>query len=91
MTAIGNHRRTGGIDVDDQCRPLIAGVRPVRRLYVPAVSYLLHKRPFIQGITSAAELGQIVAASIIAEVTRPVRSRRVRSSARAQAPAEIAA
>jgi uncharacterized NAD(P)/FAD-binding protein YdhS len=91
VTAVGNHRRTGGIDVDDQCRPLIAGVRPVRRLYVPAVSYLLHKRPFIQGITSAAELGHIVAASIIAEVTRPVRSRRVRSSARAQASAEIAA
>lgn len=78
VTARGNQRRTGGIDVDDQCRPLIAGTQPVRRLYIPAISYLLHKRPFVQGITSAAKLGQTVAASVIAEVTRPQRSRRVR-------------
>lgn len=76
ITPRGNSTRTGGIDVDEQCRPLIAGIRPVRRLYVPAVSYLLHKRPFVQGITSAAELGQIVARSIIADVMRPARSRR---------------
>jgi uncharacterized NAD(P)/FAD-binding protein YdhS len=76
ITPRGNSTRTGGIDVDEQCRPLIAGIKPVRRLYVPAVSYLLHKRPFVQGITSAAELGQIVARSIIADVMRPARSRR---------------
>jgi uncharacterized NAD(P)/FAD-binding protein YdhS len=76
VTPRGNLRRTGGIDVDEQCRPLIAGIKPVRRLYIPAVSYLLHKRPFVQGITSAAELGQIVARSIIADVMRPARSRR---------------
>lgn len=79
LTPGGNQRRTGGIDVDDQCRPLIAGVRPVRRLYVPAVSYLLHKRPFIQGITSAAELGQIVAESITSDIMRPVRSLKART------------
>jgi len=75
VTPRGNLRRTGGIHVDEQCRPLIAGIKPVRRLYVPAVSYLLHKRPFVQGITSAAELGQIVARSIMADVMRPARSR----------------
>lgn len=76
VTPRGNLRRTGGIDVDEQCRPLIAGIKPVRRLHIPAVSYLLHKRPFVQGITSAAELGRIVAESVIADVMRPARSRR---------------
>lgn len=82
ITPRGNSIRTGGIDVDEQCRPLIAGIKPVRRLYIPAVSYLLHKRPFVQGITSAAELGKIVAESIIADVTRPARSRRAAEAAR---------
>ncbi|AYD05226.1 FAD/NAD(P)-binding protein [Neorhizobium sp. NCHU2750] len=76
ITPRGNQRRTGGIDVDDHCRPLIAGIKPVRRLYIPAISYLLHKRPFVQGITSAAELGQTVARSIITDIMRPTRSRR---------------
>ncbi len=76
VTPYGNQRRTGGIDVDAHCRPLLAGTKPVRRLYIPAVSYLLHKRPFVQGITSAAELGKVVAQSITADVTRPTRSRR---------------
>jgi uncharacterized NAD(P)/FAD-binding protein YdhS len=76
VTTTGNQRRTGGIDLDAQCRPLISGTQPIRRLFFPAVAYLLHKRPFIQGITSAAELGKVVAHSIIADVTRPQRSRR---------------
>jgi uncharacterized NAD(P)/FAD-binding protein YdhS len=79
VTPRGNQTRTGGIDVDEKCRPLIAGTKPVRRLYVPAVSYLLHKRPFVQGITSAAELGQTVAQSIIDDVTRSTRRRRAAS------------
>jgi len=69
-TSKGNQRRTGGIDVDNQCRPLIAGIKPIRGLYIPAVSYLLHKKPFVQGITSAAHLGQIVAGSIIDDASR---------------------
>lgn len=79
VTQRGSHRRTGGIDIDASYRPLIAGVRPVRRLYIPAVSYLLHKQPFVQGITSAATLGQVVARSIVADVMRPVRSRKLRA------------
>lgn len=79
VTQRGSLRRTGGIDVDASYRPLIAGVRPVRRLYVPAVSYLLHKQPFVQGITSAAALGQIVARAIVSDVMRPVRSRKSRT------------
>jgi len=79
LTPRGNQRRTGGIDVDEQCRPLVAGIQPVRRLYVPAVSYLLHKRPFVQGITSAAELGKVVAASIVSDAEKWTRRRRTRT------------
>ncbi|MBB4351765.1 FAD/NAD(P)-binding protein [Aliirhizobium cellulosilyticum] len=91
VTPRGGRLRTGGISVDDQCRPLVAGVRPVRRLYTPAVSYLLHKRPFVQGITSAAELGETVASSIIADLARPLRSRKARRSRQKQDPAPAAA
>ncbi|MNS07482.1 hypothetical protein D3C71_1004650 [compost metagenome] len=87
----GGRLRTAGICVDDQCRPLVAGVRPVRRLYTPTVSYLLHKRPFVQGITSAAELGETVASSIIADLARPLRSRKARRSSQKQDPAEAPA
>lgn len=84
VTQRGSHRRTGGIDVDASYRPLIAGVRPVRRLYIPAVSYLLHKQPFVQGITSVAALGQVVARAIVADVMRPVRSRKSRAFKRSR-------
>lgn len=77
LTARGNHVRTGGIDVDARCRPAVAGIAAARRLFIPAVSYLLHKRPFIQGITSAAELGKIVGEAIKEDVTRLRRTRRL--------------
>lgn len=94
VTRGGNQRRTGGIDVDDKCRPVVAGVPTSRRLYLPAVAYLLHKRPFVQGITSAAELGQAVARAIVEEVTRSRRVRRkksigVVSAIRKSAPARM--
>lgn len=76
VTAGGNHRRTGGIDVDARCRPTVTGIAAARRLFIPAVSYLLHKRPFVQGITSAAELGKTVGEAIIEDVTRSRRIRR---------------
>jgi uncharacterized NAD(P)/FAD-binding protein YdhS len=76
LTARGNHVRTGGIDVDARCRPAVTGITAARRLFIPAVSYLLHKRPFIQGITSAAELGKTVGESIKEDVTRLRRTRR---------------
>ncbi len=60
--------RTGGIDVDDSYRPKIDG--PVsNRLYCAAIAFLLHKEPFVQGITSACEIGETVARAILADVT----------------------
>ncbi|WJH38471.1 FAD/NAD(P)-binding protein (plasmid) [Aliirhizobium terrae] len=58
-------KRTGGIDVDHVFRPIID--QPVsRNLYCVSVPFLLHKLPFIQGITSARDMGGIVSKAIIA-------------------------
>ena len=46
---------TGGIDLDDKFRPKFEG--PLcRNLYGISIPFLLHKPPFVQGITSAEEL-----------------------------------
>ena len=58
---------TGGIDLDNQFRPRFE--KPLsHNLYCISIPFLLHKLPFVQGITSAAELGDIVATAILAEV-----------------------
>ncbi|MCL6652685.1 FAD-dependent oxidoreductase [Agrobacterium rubi] len=56
--------RLGGIDVDESYRTRTAGTVS-NRLYCAAIPFLLHKNPFVQGITSAAETGEIVAHAII--------------------------
>lgn len=58
---------TGGIDLDNQFRPRFE--KPLsHNLYCVSIPFLLHKLPFVQGITSAADLGDTVASAIIAEV-----------------------
>lgn len=59
--------RTGGIDVDEQYRPKLDQLL-CNRLYCAAISFLLHKEPFVQGITSACEIGDKVAKAILADV-----------------------
>ncbi|MEJ8307679.1 FAD/NAD(P)-binding protein [Agrobacterium larrymoorei] len=59
----------GGIDVDEDYR-VISGGALHTALYCAAIPYLLHKHPFIQGITSAAEIGEVVAVSIIKDLTK---------------------
>jgi len=59
--------RTGGLDVDEYYRPRLT--EPLsNRLYCAAIAFLLHKQPFVQGITSACEIGETVASAILAEV-----------------------
>ncbi|MET0359556.1 MAG: hypothetical protein ABW055_08975, partial [Pararhizobium sp.] len=59
--------RTGGVDLDDAFRPRFEA--PVtRRLYCVSIAFLLHKLPFIQGITSAHELGGIVSSAILRDI-----------------------
>ncbi|MGA1804756.1 FAD/NAD(P)-binding protein [Rhizobium sp. HT1-10] len=58
--------RTGGIDLDDAFRPRFE--MPVtNKLYCAAISFLLHKLPFVQGITSAHEIGALVSAAILSD------------------------
>lgn len=55
---------TGGIDLDDKFRPKFE--QPLcRNLYCVSIPFLLHKLPFVQGITSAEELGTLVGSAIL--------------------------
>lgn len=61
--------RTGGIDLDASFRPnMIENLS--RNLYCAAIAFLLHKLPFVQGITSAHEIGGIVSKAILREAER---------------------
>lgn len=58
---------TGGIDLDSQFRPKFE--KPLsHNLYCVSIPFLLHKLPFVQGITSAEELGRLVANAILDDV-----------------------
>jgi hypothetical protein len=60
-------RRTGGIEIDDDFRPRVdPGVS--NKLYCVSVPFLLHKLPFVQGITSAHEMGMKVSSAIISSL-----------------------
>ena len=63
----GQGVRTGGVDLDDQFRPHVADGL-CNRLYCVAISFLLHKLPFVQGITSSRELGEIVSLAILRDL-----------------------
>lgn len=57
--------RTGGVDLDEQFRPVFKD-NLSNKLYCGAISFLLHKLPFVQGITSARDIGKIVSEAILA-------------------------
>lgn len=59
--------RTGGIDVDECYRPRL-GLASEGRLYCAAIAFLLHKEPFVQGITSARDIGETVGRAILADI-----------------------
>lgn len=63
--------RTGGIDLDAAFRPKFK-VDLCRNLYCAAISFLLHTLPFVQGITSAADIGAVVSAAILEEIDTEV-------------------
>jgi uncharacterized NAD(P)/FAD-binding protein YdhS len=59
---------TGGIDLDDKFRPRFE--QPLcHNLYCVSIPFLLHKLPFVQGITSAEQLGTLVGATIAEAMT----------------------
>ncbi len=59
--------RTGGIDVDGSYRPRF-GLMSEGRLYCAAIAFLLHKEPFVQGITSARDIGETVGRAILSDI-----------------------
>jgi hypothetical protein len=59
--------RSGGIDLDAALRPRFED-NLCNQLYCAAISFLLHKMPFVQGITSAHEIGGIVSKAIISHI-----------------------
>lgn len=56
--------RTGGVDLDAAFRPIFTE-NLSRNLYCGSISFLLHKLPFVQGITSARDIGVVISAAIL--------------------------
>ena len=56
--------RTGGVDLDADFRPVFTE-NLSRNLYCGSISFLLHKLPFVQGITSARDIGDVISAAIL--------------------------
>ena len=59
--------RTGGVDLDAAFR-LKFEENLSNRLYCAAISFLLHKLPFVQGITSSHQIGGIVSRAILEDI-----------------------
>lgn len=62
--------RTGGVDLDAAFRPKFEA-NLCNQLYCAAISFLLHKLPFVQGITSSHEIGTTVSRAILEQIFRP--------------------
>ena len=57
--------RTGGVDLDGEFRPVFQE-RLTNKLYCGSIAFLLHKLPFVQGITSARDIGGVISSAILA-------------------------
>lgn len=60
--------RTGGVDLDEKFRPVFEEDL-TNRLYCGSISFLLHKLPFVQGITSARDIGAVISRAIAEDLT----------------------
>jgi uncharacterized NAD(P)/FAD-binding protein YdhS len=63
----GQGVETGGVELDEAFRP-VNGLGLHGGLHLLALPFLLHLRPFHQGLTSAEELGRTVAAAMLSEI-----------------------
>ena len=72
LAADGQSREeeAGGVRLD-ACYRLQFDQPLCRRIYCLALPFLLHQFPFIQGITSSAELGETVSQAILADIADP--------------------
>lgn len=65
--------RTGGVDLDEKFRPIFHD-NLSNQLYCGSIAFLLHKLPFVQGITSARDIGEIVSKAILEMTDAPALS-----------------
>ncbi|SEH30081.1 FAD/NAD(P)-binding protein [Rhizobium sp. NFR12] len=63
--------RTGGIDLDDDFR-LVFEDNLSNNLYCGSIAFLLHKLPFVQGITSACDIGEVISKAILKSNAPPL-------------------
>lgn len=59
VTAAGSSGPSRGIVIDDQFHPISAAI-PKDQLFCLSLPFIMGRHPFIQGITSSYEMGQIV-------------------------------
>ena len=64
--------RDGAAVMVDQDYRLIEGANPLRNVWCMSLPFLLDRKPFIQGLTSAAEMGRAAAGAIIADIEKPL-------------------
>lgn len=62
--------RTGGVDLDNTFRPIFHD-NLTNQLYCGSIAFLLHKLPFVQGITSARDIGYVVSKAILEATAKP--------------------
>lgn len=63
------------LDVDDAYR-LLGAPDYEGRVYMGAIPYLMHDRPFVQGITAACDIGTQIGAAVLEEAAASGRRRR---------------
>ena len=65
------------LDVDEDYR-LLGAPAYGNRIYMGAIPYLMHDRPFVQGITAACDIGTRMGAAVLREAAAaPARRRRI--------------
>jgi uncharacterized NAD(P)/FAD-binding protein YdhS len=68
---IDDTRDGGAVTVDKDFR-LVEGANPLGNVWCLSLPFLLDRKPFIQGLTSACEMGRAAADAIIADIERPI-------------------
>ena len=53
-----------GVDLDAAFRPVLDAPL-TNQLYCGSIAFLLHKLPFVQGITSARDIGEAISTAIV--------------------------
>lgn len=68
---LDSDRDGGAVSVDASYR-LVEGTNSLRDIWCLSLPFLLERKPFIQGLTSAAEMGRAAADSIIGDIETPL-------------------